>query len=59
MQVPFVLLTVDTPFEFTDSEAANLGAYLTSGGFLFADIVRLLWDNYRDDELDIPAVAFP
>ncbi len=56
LQVPFVLLTVDTPFEFTDSEAANLGAYLTSGGFLFADIVRLLWDNYRDDELDIPAV---
>ena len=42
LQVPFVLLTVNTPFDFTDSEAANLGAYLTGGGFLFADIVRFL-----------------
>lgn len=56
LQVPFVLMTFATPFEFTDSEAANLGAYLTSGGFLFADIVRFLWPNYSDDELDIPAV---
>ena len=56
LEVPFVLMTVDTPFEFTNSEAANLGAYLTSGGFLFVDIVSLLWDTYRDDELDIPAV---
>ena len=56
LQVPFVLLTVNTPFDFTDSEAANLGAYLTSGGFLFVDIVSMLWGNYRDDELDIPLV---
>ncbi|MYB68273.1 MAG: DUF4159 domain-containing protein [Gemmatimonadetes bacterium] len=56
LQVPFVLLTVNTPFDFTDSEAANLGAYLTGGGFLFVDIVSMLWGNYRDDELDIPAV---
>ena len=56
LQVPFVLMTVDTPFEFTDSEAANLGAYLTGGGFLFVDIVSMLWNNYSDDELDIPAV---
>ena len=56
LQVPFVLMTFATPFEFTDSEAANLGAYLTGGGFLFADIVRFLWPNYSDDELDIPAV---
>ena len=58
LQVPFVLLTVNTPFEFTASEAANLGAYLTGGGFLFVDIVRLLWSdgNYSDLELDIPAV---
>ena len=56
LQVPFVLMTVDTPFEFTDSEAANLGAYLTGGGFLFADIVSMLWGNYSDVELDIPAV---
>ena len=58
LQVPFVLLTVNTPFEFTESEAANFGAYLTSGGFLFVDIVRLLWSNvnYSDAELDVPAV---
>ena len=56
LQVPFVLLTAGAPFEFTESEAANLGAYLTSGGFLFVDIVRILWPNYSDDELDIPAV---
>ena len=31
LQVPFVLLTVDTPFEFTDCAAAHLGAYLTGG----------------------------
>ena len=57
LQVPFVLMTVDTPFDFTDSEAANLGAYLTSGGFLFVDISRvLLRSDYSDDELDIPAM---
>ena len=56
LQVPFVLMTVNTPFDFTDSEAANLGAYLTGGGFLFADIVRFLLPNYSDAELDIPAV---
>ena len=56
LQVPFVLMTFASSFEFTASEAANLGAYLTGGGFLFADIVRFLWPNYKDDELDIPAV---
>ena len=56
LQVPFVFMTVNTPFEFTDSEAAQLGAYLTSGGFLFVDIGRFLQASYSDDELDIPAV---
>ena len=58
LQVPFVLMTVNTPFDFTDSEAANLGVYLTGGGFLFVDIVRLLWasSNFSNAELDIPAV---
>jgi len=56
LQVPFVLMTVNTPFDFADSEAANLGAYLISGGFLFVDIVSMLWADYRDDELDIPAM---
>ena len=56
LQVPFVLMTVNTPFKFTDSEATQLGAYLTSGGFLFVDIGHFLPANYRDDELDIPMV---
>ena len=56
LQVPFVLLTVSGPFEFTETEAANLGAYLTAGGFLFAEIVRDLRPNYSDADLDIPAV---
>ena len=56
LQVPFVLFTANAPFEFTAAEATNLGAYLTSGGFLFAEIVRLLRPNYSDADLDIPAV---
>ena len=56
LQVPFVLLTVNAPFEFTEVEVANLGAYLTSGGFLFAEIVRVLRPNYSDTDLDMPAV---
>ena len=56
LQVPFVLLTASGPFEFTDSEAANLGAYLTGGGFLFAEIVSELRPDYSDADLDIPAV---
>ena len=55
LQVPFVLLTINTPFDFTDNEAANLGAYLTGGGFLFVDIMSMLWADYSDTELDIPA----
>ena len=57
LQVPFVLLTASDHFEFTEAETANLGAYLTSGGFLFAEIVRELPRfHYSDTELDIPAV---
>ena len=56
LQVPFVLFTANAPFEFTEVEAANLGAYLTSGGFLFAEVVRFLRPDYSDADLDIPAV---
>ncbi|MCY4605660.1 MAG: DUF4159 domain-containing protein [Gemmatimonadetes bacterium] len=56
LQVPFVLFTANASFEFTAAEAANLGAYLTSGGFLFAEIVRFLRPDYSDADLDIPAV---
>ena len=56
LKVPFVLLTAGASFEFTEAEAANIGTYLTSGGFLFAEIVSSLQPNYSDLELDIPAV---
>ena len=56
LQVPFVLFTANAPFEFTAAEAANLGVYLTSGGFLFAEVVRFLRPDYSDADLDIPAV---
>ena len=56
LQVPFVLLTVNLPFEFTDREAANLGGYLTGGGFLYVDILRPLRPDYSDAELDLPTV---
>ena len=39
MQVPFLLLTVRGEVSFTQAEAKNLGRYLTSGGFLYADII--------------------
>ena len=39
MEVPFLLLTVRSEVAFTQAEAKNLGRYLTSGGFLYADIV--------------------
>ena len=39
LQVPSVLLTVDTPFEFTDRAAAHLGAYLTGDGVLLVERV--------------------
>ncbi len=39
MQVPFLSLTVGGEVSFTQAEAKNLGRYLTSGGFLYADIV--------------------
>ena len=55
LQVPFVLCTVNAPFAVTAAEAANLGTYLTSGGFLFAEIVRPLSPSYSDADLDIPA----
>ncbi|MCY3668030.1 MAG: DUF4159 domain-containing protein [Gemmatimonadetes bacterium] len=39
MQVPFLLLTINYEVAFTQAEAKNLGRYLTSGGFLYTDIV--------------------
>ena len=41
MQVPFLLLTINYEVAFTQAEAKNLGRYLTSGGFLYTDIVSM------------------
>ena len=57
LQTPFLLLTVHHTFNFTQREAASLGHYLNSGGFLFADIVAPPPGRVFDaDELDIPAL---
>jgi hypothetical protein len=53
-QVPFLLLTVTSPFEFTDAEAANLGRYLLSGGFLYVEVVAPHPRTVVD--LDLPAL---
>jgi hypothetical protein len=56
-QAPFLLLTVTSPFEFTEPEVANLGKYLLSGGFLYAEVVAPLpRNNYSPDELDVPVL---
>ena len=39
LQVPFLLLTINYEVAFTQAEAKNMGRYLTSGGFLYTDIV--------------------
>ena len=52
MEVPFLLLTVRSEVAFTQAEAKNLGRYLTSGGFLYADIVSApiaLAGSYQHD----------
>ena len=46
LRVPFLLLTILHTFNFTDAEAKNLGRYLTSGGFLYAEVVS--WAEARD-----------
>ena len=54
LQVPFLLMTVSTPFEFTDSEAARLGAYLTSEGI---SMIRINTLNRCGDTLTIAGVV--
>jgi hypothetical protein len=52
LQVPFVLLTANAPFTVTAAEAANLGRYLTSGGFLWIENVfrpRAVGNSYTSD----------
>ena len=56
MQVPFLLLTVRGEVSFTLAEAKNLGRYLTSGGFLYADIVSAPLSLAGGYQHDLPAL---
>ena len=56
MQVPFLLLTVRGEVSFTQTEAKNLGRYLTSGGFLYADIVSQPLALAGGYQHDLPAL---
>ena len=56
MQVPFLLLTVRSEVSFTQAEAKNLGRYLTSGGFLYADIVSPPIARAGSHQHDLPAL---
>ena len=56
MQVPFLLLTVHYEVAFTQAEAKNLGRYLTSGGFLYADIVSSPLSITGGYQHDLPAL---
>ena len=56
MQVPFLLLTINYKVAFTQAEAKNLGRYLTSGGFLYADIVSHPQFIGGGHEHDLPAL---
>ena len=56
MQVPFLLLTVRGEVSFTQVEAKNLGRYLTSGGFLYADIISQPVSLAGSYQHDLPAL---
>ena len=56
MQVPFLLLTVRGQVAFTQAEAKNLGRYLTSGGFIYTDIVSQPISLAGGYQHDLPAL---
>jgi hypothetical protein len=56
LEVPFVFLTVNDFFEFTQAEARNLGRYLTGGGFLYAEVVSIPRPGGNGFTADIPAL---
>ena len=56
MQVPFLLLTIKEEVAFTQAEAKNLGRYLTSGGFLYAENVSQPLLIAGGHQHDLPAL---
>jgi len=56
LQVPFLLLTVNSPVRYSEAEARNLGRYLTSGGFVYAESVTPFhWGQWYEEETDWPS----
>ncbi len=39
LKIPWILVRAITSFRLTESETENMGRYLVSGGFIFADII--------------------
>lgn len=59
LEVPMVFLLPVSAFKVTDSESANLGAYMTSGGFLVGDwaSMRIIESLYQVVERALTAVG--
>jgi len=57
LDMPFILITVKQSFELTDAEATNLGRYLVSGGFVYAEVVT--YRGLTPSKLDPQAVDLP
>ena len=56
LHVPFVLLTAMNHFAVSRSEAANLGRYLLSGGFLYIENAYLARSIGNGSTSDLPAL---
>ena len=54
--VPFLLFTASNPFELPTAEVLNLGRYLVSGGFLYAEVITSPLHTEWLSEVDLPAL---
>ena len=54
--VPFLLFTASSPFELPAAEVLNLGRYIISGGFLYAEVITSPLHTEWLSEVDLPAL---
>ena len=54
--IPFLLFTASDPFELPATEVLNLGRYLASGGFLYAEVTTSPLHAEWMTEVDLPAL---
>ena len=54
--IPFLLFTASDPFELPAAEVLNLGRYLASGGFLYAEVTSSPLHTEWLSEVDLPAL---